>query len=273
MKNFCAITVAIIFIGLSSSSVVAADVDVKLWRLECGSFPNFPMDVLSDDDRYRGQRRDLANGCYVVRHGSDYLLWDAGLPIAPKGTAKRTIVSQLAQIGVTPDQIRYLAISHLHPDHIAQAADFPKATLLIGAEDWESVKSPPAWLDTGSLNTWIKGDSRVETVSNDPITSYDKDVFSDGSVRMIATPGHTPGHHSLMILLRKKGVVMLSGDLFHVRESYEHDVVPTENFDRAQTVASIDRFKRLAARYRATVVIQHDAGDIARLPAFPRAAD
>jgi N-acyl homoserine lactone hydrolase len=89
---------------------------------------------------------------------------------------------------------------------------------------------------------------------------------------MIATPGHTPGHHSLIVRLRQKGVVMLSGDLFHQHESYDYNVVPTENYDRAETMASIDRFKRLATRYSATVIVQHDEGDIKRLPLFPEPA-
>lgn len=255
--------------------------DTELWRLDCGHFSNFDMSALSDDDRYKGQRRELADGCYLVRHGSDYVLWDAGLPTGsvlklPGGGAtlgpKQSIATQLAQIGVSPSQIRYLALSHWHPDHIGQAAEFPHATLLIGAADWAQLKSPPAWLNTSSLAPWLTGGAPVQLVSADPTLARDKDLFGDGSVVMFATPGHTPGHHSLLVRLKQKGVVLLSGDLFHQRESYDHDVVPGENPSRADTLASIDRFRRLAARYRATVVICHEAGDIDKLPAFPASA-
>ena len=272
---------AVLLAVLAGSLQAAESPEVKLWRIDCGQFENFDMSALSDDDRYKGQRRNLADGCYLIQHGSDYLLWDAGLPAGSKVNlpnggstigASQSIATQMAQIGVGPDQIRYLGISHLHPDHFGQAADFPKATLLIGAADWAQIRNPPPWMDTRPLAPWITGGSPVELVSRDPVLSHDKDVFGDGTVKMIATPGHTPGHHSLLVLLREKGAVMLSGDLFHQHESYDHNVVPSENQSRADTLASIDRFKRLVARYRATVIVQHDQGDVAKLPVFPSAA-
>jgi N-acyl homoserine lactone hydrolase len=259
-----------------AGTATAVPPDVELWRLDCGRFDDFDMSALSDDDRYKGQKRNLANGCYLIRHGSDYVLWDAGLPTGSKGQAtvgpQRSIATQVAQIGVSPEQIRYLGISHWHPDHIGQAAEFSKAKLLIGAADWDQLKNPPKWLDASPLAPWMSGGSALELVSRDAVLSHDKDLFGDGSVVMIKTPGHTPGHHALLVHLPKKGAVMLSGDLYHQHESYDHDVVPSENQDRADTLASIDRFKRLVSRYRATVIVQHDVGDIDKLPAFPSSA-
>jgi N-acyl homoserine lactone hydrolase len=113
---------------------------------------------------------------------------------------------------------------------------------------------------------WIKGEGKVEPVQ------LDKDVFGDGTVLMINTPGHTPGHHSLLVKLRDMGPVLLSGDLAHFHENYEGNGVPTFNTDRAATLASIDRFKKIATNVKATVVIQHDARDVGKLPAFPAAA-
>ena len=100
----------------------------------------------------------------------------------------------------------------------------------------------------------------------------DKDVFGDGTVMMLYTPGHTPGHHSLLVRLKEKGNVLLSGDLTHFHENYESNGVPNFNSDRAQTLASLDRFKKIAANLKATVIIQHDARDVSKLPAFPASA-
>jgi glyoxylase-like metal-dependent hydrolase (beta-lactamase superfamily II) len=97
-------------------------------------------------------------------------------------------------------------------------------------------------------------------------------VFGDGTVLMLNTPGHTPGHHSLMVKLPQTGNVLLTGDLAHFRENYENNGVPSFNTNRAETVASIDRFKKIAANLKATVIIQHDARDLSKLPAFPAAA-
>ena len=97
-------------------------------------------------------------------------------------------------------------------------------------------------------------------------------MFGDGSVIMLYTPGHTPGHHSLLVKLPQMGPVILSGDLAHFRENYDSNGVPTFNSDRAQSLASLDRVKKIAAGSKATVIIQHDARDINKLPAFPAAA-
>ena len=100
----------------------------------------------------------------------------------------------------------------------------------------------------------------------------DKDVFEDGSVIMLYTPGHTPGHHSLLVKLPKMGAVLISGDLMHFRENYDTNGVPTFNTDRSQTLASLERAKKIVTGTKATVIIQHDARDVDKLPAFPAAA-
>jgi glyoxylase-like metal-dependent hydrolase (beta-lactamase superfamily II) len=89
---------------------------------------------------------------------------------------------------------------------------------------------------------------------------------------ILRTPGHTPGHSSLLVRLKEKGNVLLSGDLAHFHENYDGNGVPSFNTDRAQTVASLERIKKMAANLKATVIIQHDARDIGKLPPFPAAA-
>jgi N-acyl homoserine lactone hydrolase len=239
--------------------------DVQLWRLDCGSFKGADFAWFSDTHRYDGQKRDLVVSCYLIRHGDQYLLWDAGLGEKMLGSGK-TVLAQLAAIGVEPGQVRYVGISHRHADHTGQAASLPGATLLIGAEDFEQLKTSTDTGDRAGLLPWLDGKAKVEPIKGD------KDIFGDGSVTMLDMPGHTAGHHSLLVRLKGKGAVLLSGDLFHARESYDHDQVPGFNHDRADTLASIDRFKGIAANLKATVIVQHEPGDVARLPAFPEAA-
>jgi glyoxylase-like metal-dependent hydrolase (beta-lactamase superfamily II) len=181
---------------------------------------------------------------------------------------KVSLVDLLKQVNVTPEQISYVGISHYHGDHIGQVGSFPKATLLIGKGDWDVVTSPkpPEGVNFTSFGSWTKGESKVEPVA------LDKDVFGDGSVMMLYTPGHTPGHHSLLVKLPQMGSVLISGDAMHFRENYDSDGVPSFNFDRAQTIASLERIKKIVANSKATVIIQHDARDIEKLPAFPASA-
>jgi glyoxylase-like metal-dependent hydrolase (beta-lactamase superfamily II) len=91
-------------------------------------------------------------------------------------------------------------------------------------------------------------------------------------VVILRTPGHTPGHSALLVRLKEKGPVILSGDAVHFRENYDNNGVPGFNVNRADTIASIERMKQIEKNLKATVIIQHDPRDIGKLPAFPAAA-
>jgi glyoxylase-like metal-dependent hydrolase (beta-lactamase superfamily II) len=186
----------------------------------------------------------------------------------PNVAPKVSLVDLLAQIAIKSEQIEYVGISHYHADHTGQVSSFPKATLLIGKGDWDAITSPkPAeGVNFKPFDSWIRGESKVEPLS------LDKDVFGDSTVIVLRTPGHTPGHQSLLVKLPQTGNVVLSGDAVHFRENFDSDGVPAFNFDRAETVASIERLKKIATNLKATVIIQHDARDIDKLPAFPASA-
>ncbi|WP_293883503.1 N-acyl homoserine lactonase family protein [Sphingomonas sp.] len=260
------------------SAVAAPATADKLWRLDCGIVHVNMLNAFSDTRSYPGQSRDLVASCYLVKHGTSYLLWDTGLPLAVKNTPndvakpmsptlRLSIVEQLATIGVKPGQVSLVGISHYHFDHIGQAASFAQARLLIGQGDYDSLKMGSNGADAKPLAPWFGGGAAVEGVSGD------KDVFGDGSVTMIDLPGHTPGHHGLLINLAHTGPVLLSGDVAHFRENLDMGGVPGFNFNRADSLASMDRFRKLAASLKAVAIIQHDPRDVAKLPAFPAAAD
>jgi N-acyl homoserine lactone hydrolase len=248
--------------------------ELSLTRFDCGKTTTVAdVSRFSDVAALKGLSVQLTFSCYLVKHGNDYLVWDTGNPTAsgsaPAPTApKSSLVEQLAQLHVLPEQITFVAISHYHGDHTGQVASFPAATLLIGKADWDALNDakPNAAINPANFAHWISGGGKVEPVSGD------RDVFGDGSVIMLNTPGHTPGHHSLLVKLKEKGNVLITGDLAHFHENYDINGVPTFNTSRADTLASLDRFKQLAANLHATVIIQHDARDIDKLPAFPAAA-
>jgi len=123
-------------------------------------------------------------------------------------------------------------------------------------------------MDPAPFKSWIDG-----AADNVEIVTGDKDIYGDGRVIMLATPGHTPGHSSLLIRLAHKGPLLLSGDAAHFTANYKNDGVPTFNTNRADTLASLQRIKGLAKNLKATVVIQHEPADVAKLPAFPAFAD
>jgi N-acyl homoserine lactone hydrolase len=266
----------LLVLGASASAVAtfpacAQTPEVTLTRFECGS-SIAPVEVntrFSDTFAFPGLKVQFVYSCYLLKHGDDYMMWDTGQSTGAGAVAPKVpLLDLLAQVKVTPEQVKYIGISHFHGDHIGQANSLPKATLLIGKGDWDVLTSskPPTGANPALVDNWITGGGKVEPVP------LDKDVFGDGTVIMLSTPGHTPGHHSLLVKLAQMGPVILSGDAVHFNENYDGGGAPAFNFDRAQTLASIDRIKKLAANLKATVVIQHDARDIGKLPAFPAAA-
>ncbi|GAB3352206.1 N-acyl homoserine lactonase family protein [Lysobacter tyrosinilyticus] len=267
--------------ALATSSAVAKEnvAKVALARLDCGNEPQ-PVSVASFSDTfaYPDLKLPLTYSCYLIRHGDRYMLWDTGnaLDGAPEAP-KVPLVDLLARIGVPVDKVDYVGISHHHLDHTGQATSFPKSTLLIGKGDWDflSAKQPPNGMDakefamrSARLAPWISGGGKVELLTRDR-----KDVFGDGTVIMVSLPGHTPGHHGLLVKLEKTGYLLLTGDVSHFHENYESNGIPIWNANRADSLASLDRFKAIARNLHATVIIQHDPRDIGKLPAFPRFAE
>jgi glyoxylase-like metal-dependent hydrolase (beta-lactamase superfamily II) len=257
------------FIGGPASGQAAPE--VTLTRFDCGT-PQAPTEVnlrFSDTYAYGSLKVQFVFSCYLIKHGDEYMLWDTGHAMStPNVAPKVSLVDQLAQLNLKPEQIKYVGISHYHGDHIGQVGSFPQAMLFIGKGDWDVLASanPPAGVNPKPFAHWLSGGGKVEALP------ADKDVFGDGTVLILNTPGHTPGHHSLLVKLKEKGNVLLTGDLVHFHENFETNGVPWFNVSRADSLASIDRFKKIASNFKATVIIQHDMRDIGKLPAFPAAA-
>jgi N-acyl homoserine lactone hydrolase len=255
-----------------------APAELSLWRLDCGNFTIAQYGAFfSDTFQYPAGPKDIVGSCYLIRHGDRYMLWDTGLTDALVGHdfrneaqtlhVERSLVDQLAQIDVRPEQIELIGISHWHFDHVGQAARFPQARLLIGRDDLALLRTtPPVDEDSArGLAHWLTGGGQVDELTGD------RDIFGDGSVVMLDMPGHTPGHYSLLVRLAS-GPLLLTGDLYHFTEQVENRGVPPFNHDRADTLASMDRYERIAHNLGARSIIQHEPADIAKLPPFPQAA-
>ena len=256
--------------GMLLGSVATAQTppEVTLTRLDCGNGFN-DQRRFSDTYAFTEPKVPFTFSCYVIKHGADIMVWDTGyLPGSVPNATNKPLVDLLKQINVQPDQVKFVGISHFHADHTGQLAPFKNATLLIGKGDWDGVNANPPMggANVKGFSEWIAEKRMVEP------QSADKDVFGDGSVVMFRTPGHTPGHSSLLVRLKDKGPVILVGDAVHMHENYEHEGVPGFNYDRAQTIASIQRIKQMQKNLKATVIIQHDPRDLGKLPAFPAAA-
>lgn len=260
--------------GLNLTAAPPADLALSLTRLDCGSAEFKDMDGFfsGGTGAYPPGPGRVTDSCYLIRHGGQLMVWDTGFPAETRDkpmvqdgmTAQidKTLAEQLQQLGVKPADVDVLGISHMHGDHLGQAAQFANARLLIGRQDFERLAGRPE--DT--LQGW-RGDGKPVT-----LVSGDVDVFGDGSVIALHLPGHTPDHLGLLVKL-KVGAVLLSGDLYHSTIAREKRSMPSFNTSREQTLQSMDRFEQVAKDTRAKVVIQHEPNDIAKLPPFPQAAE
>src|SRR5260221_8465666 len=205
---------------LSLSAVAQTAPEVTLTRIECGTAAKTTnvAERFSDTFAYKP---DLALtftfSCYLIRHGDEYMVWDTGFtPGSNPNAPKVGIVERLAEVKVKPEQVKYVGISHFHADHTGQLAPFANATLLIGKGDWDGIMAiPPAHgANEAGFKDWIGANARKV----DPLT-LDKAVWGDGTVRVLPTPGHTPGHSTLLARLSSRKNFLLSGDAAHFHEN------------------------------------------------------
>lgn len=245
---------------IEGATAATACAEVELWRLDCGAFVDFNLDIMSDAFDYRDKKKTLTNSCYLFRHNSDFMLWDLGfqpseLNAKTNAASHETILRQLARTGLAPEIIHSRWHQSLSFDHTGQASLFAGARLLVGEPDFEVLARVQTFgVQSGKSDIWpwLTETARVDLVVGD------KDIFGDRTVVMLATPGHTIGHHSLLVRLAKLGNVILAGDLRHFSEQVGHNGVPPENMDRAATLASMDRILKAAANLNALLIIQHE---------------
>ena len=200
-----------------------------------------------------GKPVDFVDNCYLIKHGTDWMVWDTGLtdaifsaPSSDPNAWKRTksLAGELDKVGVKPSDVKYVAVSHTHPDHIGNVELFPQALLLVqkAEYDWPDQDGKPRFLPSHPVKT-LEGDY---------------DVFGDGSVTIISTPGHTPGHQSLLVKLPQTGAVLLSGDAVHLKDNWDAKRVPAINVDKDKSSASMQRMAGLMEQNKAQLWINHD---------------
>jgi N-acyl homoserine lactone hydrolase len=255
----------------------------RLYRLDCGHSLANDESVWTPGEN-AGRSIEFSSTCWLLKRGSDRLLWDTGVPETtlndPKGWSTlpklivyhldKTITGQLAKIGLKVSDITYVALSHTHGDHIGNVRLFPNSTILMQRAEYTWISSPDGPND--NVNQ-LKALARelLGTPKHLQLLDGDTDIFGDGSVTLVSTPGHTPGSQSLLVHLKNSGFIILSGDVVHLKENFEKDVVPSLNTDKAASIASMDKIRRMITTYQAKLFINHDKAQsdtLKLLPAF-----
>jgi N-acyl homoserine lactone hydrolase len=265
---------------LIGSSAFAADATPRLYAFNCGTVDVTDIAVFSPGVDV-GKKKTLTDSCYAVVHPKGTLVWDTGLsdelaamPDGKKVDAqfhlrlKKTLASQLKEAGIAPDSVTYLGLSHMHFDHIGNVGLFPKATLLMQKEEYESAFGPNA----AKFGNDAKNYPTLAANPSQQLTG-DHDVFGDGSVIIKRAPGHTPGHQMLFVKLKKTGNVLLSGDLAHFTKNWDNRRVPSFNFDKEMSVKAMEEAAAFIKTNKAKLWIQHDLEQNAGIKHAPKFYD
>jgi len=243
---------------------------LRLYVLDCGTI------TPANADAYGLKSSEMATvnmitPCFLIVHPRGTMIWDTGEisdsafkdGVSPQKlntfTVDRPLLPQLAAIGYIPANITYLALSHYHADHVANASLFAGSTWIVQKGDRDRILAPrpavrPA---TGAVPDpkFFEGLANSKTIM---LNGEDHDVFGDGTVVIKSTPGHTPGHQSLFLKLGKTGNVLLTGDLYHYPEEITLKKIPSFDTNKEQTAKSREMIEEFVKQNHAQLWIQHD---------------
>jgi glyoxylase-like metal-dependent hydrolase (beta-lactamase superfamily II) len=262
---------------------LAAVGGLRLYVFDCGT-------LKADPARFRLKPEevattDLSVPCFLVVHPRGRLIWDPGAvpdsdwtptgrPVThhlalPDGTERdltlrKRLSAQLGEAGYEAKDIDYLAFSHYHYDHTANANALTGATWLVRQVERDAMFSEKPPGVTQPANYAALKTSKTVIIQGD-----EHDVFGDGTVIIKFAPGHTPGHRVLYLKLPRTGGVVLSGDLYHFPEARTLKRVTIFDFDQARTAVSREAIEAFLAKTGAQLWIQHDSIGTSRLKKAP----
>jgi N-acyl homoserine lactone hydrolase len=258
---------------------------VRLYVFNCGALHNV------DISRFNLKQEEVATtdmsvACFLIAHPKGTLVWDVGAvpddawKPTGKPTAEHVVLSdgqsreviiektlrgQMKEIGYSPADITYLALSHYHYDHTANANAFAGSTWLVRPIERDTMfgGKPSGSIQLATISALEK--SKTVLIKDD-----EYDVFGDRTVILKSAPGHTQGHQVLYVKLAKTGGVVLSGDLYHYPEEKALGRVPTFEFSQEETRASRVAVDAFLKKMDAQLWIQHDLNGNAKLKKSPQ---
>ena len=243
---------------------------LRLYVLDCGIITPPNVDAFGLKPSEMADTR-MVTPCFLIVHPRGSLMWDTGEiadsafkdGVSPQKlnafTVDRPLLPQLAAIGYTPANITYMALSHYHVDHVANASQFAKSTWIVQKGDRDPILAPrpanPPAIGRVPDPQVFEGLANAKTIV---LNGEDHDVFGDGTVIIKSTPGHTPGHQALYLKLPNTGNVLLSGDLYHYPEEITYKKIPSFDTSAEQTAKSRAMIEDFVKQDHAQLWIQHD---------------
>lgn len=211
---------------------------------------------------------------FLVLHPKGHVVIDGGLPaicardpqshwgavleeVTPIFTDGEDCVSQLERIGISNRDIRYVLLSHLHIDHVGAIGRFPNATHIVQRREM-SYAFMPDWFAASSYQRRDFDRPELPWYLIDDAAPDTFDLYGDGSILAIRTPGHTPGHQSFLITTSKTGSILLGVDAVDTMEHWAERALPGYVCSSTDAARSVRMLRMLVAQRDAVVVPGHD---------------
>lgn len=251
---------------------------VRLYVFDCGFLNMSDPASFGFTKEEIGEKQPFAVPCYLVVHPKGTLMWDVGLipdsQVNGKtqgiSTVTKTLKSQMAEVGYSAADIKYLALSHLHSDHTANANDFAGSTWLVHQNELDAMFAPPPPGGRRGGGPMAPATySKLKDSKTIILTDKDYDVFGDGTVVIQYAPGHTPGHQVLFLKLKQSGPILLAGDLYHLPQEINMHRFPSFEFNKEQSAVSRAKVEDFVKQTGARLWIEHDLATFNLLKTSP----
>ena len=272
------VAVTLLLVGSITLSQAAGPAGMKLYAFSSGGLTIAKSALQSGAPN---TQVTVPVGFFVVVHPKGNFLFDTGnndkiitdpsywgpfiKDLTPERGPDVAIDTQLKKIGLTPDDIKYVAVGHMHLDHGGNVCKFPKAIFLVQKDEMKNA----AWPEPGTAGPYIPGD--VACLRNDLGAALpnkfkmeqltgDLDVFGDGSVILKSWPGHTPGSQMAILRLPKTGTVILTSDNVYFSENVTKNLLPDVSlaYNPTGILNAYEYIRMLQGRENASFMTAHD---------------
>jgi N-acyl homoserine lactone hydrolase len=242
----------------------------RLYLFECGTLKSEKHLFTLNKDI--GKPFEVPVPFFLIQHKGKNILFDSGNGLEtaidaqehwkdivkvyePVMSEQQFVTNQLKNIlGITPEAIDFLVLSHLHLDHAGGVGIFPNATYITHKKEYEwafssdcTQKSAYIMKDITKKANWLK-------IDNDFSEPYD--LFNDDVIKMYLTPGHTPGHLSLFIRLQDKSF-LLTADSCYTEENLNDNVPPGLVWNEEASLKTLGLIKEFQSK-NTEIIVGHD---------------